>query len=224
MRARQSPNILATACISGAAALVVFSVTGALQAESVSRSDAQTPGEKRLLDWDLKKSYDLSRSRTNSKEQAPSRAFSTQSFRPGGFTTKAFSTEAFTSPEFLAPEGKNQAKPFATKPADLVSSKAFGKPFLTAKSAGTPPKVVPTFPTSASGVPKEFGEAARPFQGPEAARKEQKYVPGNAPNGGVIEGRRLSSDEVREILNKSKYPRLRDTSPPPPKASVSGIC
>jgi hypothetical protein len=196
--------MLAMARISPMAALVVFFANPAMQAESVSRSDAQTPGEKRLLDWDLKKSFDLSRSRTNSKEQAPSRVFGTQSFRPGGFGTKAFSTESFTSPEFLAPEGRNQAKPFATKPVDFVSSPALGKPFVAGKSPAIPPKAVPTFSTSALGVPKVFGEAARPFQGPEAERKDRKYVPGNAPNGGVIEGRRLTPEEVRDILNKSK--------------------
>jgi hypothetical protein len=204
LRARHQSPLPAAALLLFAVALPPLVTSGTLLADDSSRSEAQTAGEKRLLDWDLKKTYDLSRSRTDSKSQAPSRSFSTQTFRPGGFQTKAFSTEAFASTEFLTPEGKNQTKPFSTKPAFPVNSPVLGKSFLPENAAPVPPKAVPTFAAKASSSPKEFAEAARPFQGPEAERKARKYGPGNAPTGGVVEGRRLSIDEVREILNKSK--------------------
>lgn len=199
----QSPLLVAALLLS-AVGLAPLVISGTLFADDSSRSEAQTAGEKRLLDWDLKKTYDLSRSRTDSKSQAPSRSFSTQTFRPGGFETKAFSTAAFASPEFLTPEGKNQTKPFSTKPAFSVTSPVLGKSFLPGNAPSAPPKAVPTFATKASSSSKEFAEAARPFQGPEAERKARKYGPGNAPIGGVVEGRRLSIEEVRDILNKSK--------------------
>jgi hypothetical protein len=194
----------ATALLFSAIGLLVLQTSGPLLAESISRSEAQTPGEKRLLEWDLTKSYDVSRSRTPPKGNATSRPFSTQSFLPGSFNTKAFSTASFSSPEFLIPEGKAQTKAFPSKPALQRDNSGFAKPFLPGTAPYTPPKVVPAFPSGAPTSPKAFGEATRPFQGPEAARKEQKYVPGNAPSGGVIEGRRLSVDEVKEILNRSK--------------------
>jgi len=194
-----------------AAALVFLAVgplvldnPGTVFAESISRSEAQTPGEKRLLEWDLKKSYDVSRSRTSPKGNAPSRPFSTQSFLPGSFNTKAFSTASFSSPEFLTPEGRPQTKAFSSKTALPRDSAGFAKPFLSGTSPQTPPKVVPAFPSGPSIAPKTLVEADRTFRGPEAARKDQKYVPGNAPPGGVIEGRRLSVDEVKDILNRSK--------------------
>jgi hypothetical protein len=204
MRTRPKSPLLVAALLSLAKASLLHCTCGTLLAESVSRSEAQTAGEKRLLDWDLNKSYDLSRSRTNPKGQAPSRAFATQSFRPGAFQTKAFSAEAFTSPEFLTPEGRTLAKPFAAKQPFTLPSPTFGKAFLPGSTPSAPPKAVPTSPTSAPSAPKKFAGADRPFQGPEAARKDQKYLPGNPPAGGVVEGRKLSMDEVREILNKSK--------------------
>ena len=204
MRTRLQSPLLVVALLSLAEASFLHCTSGTLIAESVSRSDAQTAGEKRLLDWDLNKSYDLSRSRTNPKGQAPSRAFATHSFRPGAFQTRAFSTEAFASPEFLIPEGKALAKPFASKQPFTPPSTTFGKAFLPGSTPSAPPKAVPTSPSSAPSAPKKFAGADRPFQGPEAARKDQKYLPGNPPAGGVVEGRRLSMDEVREILNKSK--------------------
>ena len=204
MRTRPPSTLLVAALLSLAEVSFLRGTSGTLLAESVSRSEAQTAGEKRLLDWDLSKSYDLSRSRSSQKGQAPSRAFATQSFRPGGFQTKAFSTEAFASPEFLTPEAKAVTKPFAAKQPFAIPSPTFGKSFLPGSSPSAPPKVVPTSPTSAPSAPKKFAGAERPFQGPEAARKDQKYLPGNAPAGGVVEGRKLSMDEVREILNKSK--------------------
>jgi hypothetical protein len=63
---------------------------------------------------------------------------------------------------------------------------------------------VQTFPSGGPSAPRDFEKAKLTYAGPEASRKEQKYTPGNAPKGGLIEGRTLSVDEVREILNKSK--------------------
>lgn len=207
LRAPRRSPLLTTALLLSAVGLFFCEISSTLLAESMSRSDAQTAGEKRLLDWDLSKSYNLSGSRTGSKEQAPSRSFAAQSFRPGGFRTKPFSTEAFASPEFLTPEGRAPAKTFQTKPAFAIPASASSKPLLPTPPLNPPPKVVPTVATvstSASNSPKQFAEAARLFQGPEAARKDRKYTPGTAPTGGMIEGRKLSTDEVREILNKSK--------------------
>lgn len=204
MRTSTRSSLQAAAHLFSAVCLLIIQNSGTLRAESISRSEAQTPGERRLLEWDLTKSYDVSRSRTTPKGNAPSRSFSTQSFLPGNFNTKAFSTASFSSPEFLTPEGKAQTKAFSSKTALPRDSAGFAKPFLSGTSPQTPPKVVPAFPSGPSTAPKTFVEADRTFRGPEAARKDQKYVPGNAPSGGVIEGRRLSVDEVKDILNRSK--------------------
>lgn len=194
----------ASATVFFALSMLFLQISTGLLAQDISRSEAQTPGEKRLLEWDLSKSYDLSRSRTNPKGSSLSRPFATQSFQPGSFNTKAFSTASFSSPEFLTPKGKPQTKSFPSKPALARESSDFTKPFVPGNAAYTPPKVIPTLTSGTSIAPKTFVNGTRLFQGAEAARKEQKYAPGNAPSGGVIEGRRLSVDEVRDILNKSK--------------------
>ena len=67
MRTRPPSTLLVAALLSLAEASFLPGTSGTLLAESVSRSEAQTAGEKRLLDWDLSKSYDLSRSRNSQK-------------------------------------------------------------------------------------------------------------------------------------------------------------
>ncbi len=189
--------------------LSVFQDSSVALAESLSRSEAQTPGEKRLLEWDLSKSYDLSSNKPPQKGKAPKSSFSTQPFLAGSFKSKSFtnnvlSKTSFSSPEFLIPGGEPRTKTFSYKPALPPEPAKVAKPFVTVEAPYAPPKVVPAFPSEASSAPKAFAGGYRPFQGQEAARKEQSYVPGNAPKGGTIEGRRLTVDEVKEILNRSK--------------------
>ena len=174
-----------------------------LHAESLTRSDAQTAGEKRLLEWDLNKTYDPGRGRTNPSAKVPSKSFFTRLFRSGAYNAKTFPTESFSSTEFLFPGGKVGTKTFANTRALPLYSSDLSRPFATEKPA-IQPKVPPAFPSSAPNMARSFRGADRPYLGPESLRKEQKYTPGNAPNGGVIEGRQLSVDEVKEILNKSK--------------------
>ena len=182
------------------AALLLLPIS--MRAESISRSDPQTAGEKRLLEWDLNKSYDLSRSRTTPLGKAPSRSFTPQSFRTAALATKPFSAETFFSSEFLAPRSKTQTSPFPVRGPVSVDSSELAKPFVPSKASPIP-KAVPTFPTEGGVSPKSF-EGTRTYRGVEAVRKDQKYLPENAPKGGVIEGKRLTIDEVKEILNKSK--------------------
>jgi hypothetical protein len=175
-----------------------------VQAESISRSDPQTPGEKRLLEWDLNKTYDLSKSRTNTGAKAASRPFLTQPFAAGGFSAKSFSAASFSSPEFLTPENKMRPAPFATRPASVGGSPQFVKPFQPGSAADNTLKAFGASSKQTGEAQKAFPDSARSFQGPEAARKEQKFSPETAPRGGVFEGRKLSPEEVREILNKSR--------------------
>jgi hypothetical protein len=174
-----------------------------LQAESLTRSDAQTAGEKRLLEWDLNKTYDLGRGRSNPSAKVPSKSFFTRLFKPGAYNAKTFSTESFSTTEFLLPDGKVGTKPFANTGAVPLKSANLSRPFTSEKLA-IQPKASPALPASGPGMARNFQGADRPYLGPESLRKEQKYTPGNAPNGGVIEGRQLSVEEVKEILNKSK--------------------
>jgi hypothetical protein len=174
-----------------------------LQAESLTRSDPQTAGEKRLLEWDLNKTYDLGRGRTNLPAKVPSRSFFTRLFKSDAYIAKTFPTESFSTTEFLFPKGKVGTKPFANTRALTLNSSNLIRPFASEKLAAQP-NAAPAFPPGDPVMARSFLGADRPYRGPESLRKEQKYTPGNAPNGGIIEGRQLSVDEVKEILNKSK--------------------
>jgi hypothetical protein len=177
---------------------------GTLLCENVVRSDPETEGEKRLLNWDLHKTFDLSQNGPMSRGKSPTRSFSTQPFAAKNFSGRQFQTSAFTSPEFLVQEGKTKPKGFTTKPAGSTDAPGSNKTFSAGKPPVSPPKATASEVGSPYGSGQSFREANRLFQGPEAARKEQKFSPENAPKGGVIEGRRLSVEEVKEILNKSK--------------------
>ncbi len=168
------------------------------------RSDPETEGEKRLLNWDLHKTFDFSQKGPLSRGKAPTWSFGTRLFGAKNFAAKPFQTDAFASPEFLVQESKTKPKGFTTKPAGSSDAPGSNKTFSSEKLPVSPPKAIPSDVGSPYGSGQPFREATRPFQGPEAARKEQKFSPENAPKGGVIEGRRLSVEEVKEILNKSK--------------------
>jgi hypothetical protein len=186
-----------------AVAALALTPSGGLRADSVRRSDAETAGEKRLLEWDLHKTYELSKSRTNSSAKAPLKSFITKIFGTGSFTPKAFPSESFYAPEFLLPETKFRAR--ASVPLASVTPDTFRlpRPFPVEKFPAPPN---PALPEGARGTstPRPFGGGGRAFLGPEAERKQQRYNPENAPRGGIIEGRRLTVEDVREILNKSK--------------------
>lgn len=185
------------------AATLVWLPAGNLCADSVRRSEAETPGEKRLLEWDLNKTYDLSKSRTNPSAKAPLKGFITKIFSTGSFTPKAFPSESFYAPEFLQPDAKFRTRAAAPAPAVAPSRSPLPKPFPTQGSPAIP-DLAPPGPVKGTAAPRQFQGSGRPFLGPEAERKQQRYNPENAPRGGVIEGRQLTIDEVKEILNKSK--------------------
>jgi hypothetical protein len=188
------------------AATLAWMLAGGLRAESVRRSDAETDGEKRLLEWDLNKTYDLSKSRTNPSAKAPSKSFITKIFGTGSFASKAFPAESFSSPEFLLPETRARTRAYAPAPSAPtvpLPASSLARPFPMGKSPALP-KLAPSDPVRGTAVPRRFEGSDRPYLGPEAARKEQRYNPETAPKGGVIEGKRLTVEEVKEILNKSK--------------------
>ncbi len=172
-------------------------------AESVIRSEAQTAGEKRLLEWDLNKTYDISRSRTDPGTKKRSRSFETRAIAAGVYPTRALSAESFSASEFLSKSPKHETKGFFAKPPVSVSSAGVSKPFLADKPPQVP-KDVPAFVTRRTLAPETFADSSRRYQGVEVSRKDRMYLPEDAPKAGVVEGRRLTIDEVKEILNKSK--------------------
>ena len=177
-------------------------------AESVRRSEPTTEGEKRLLEWDLNKSFDLSKSRFSSKGADSGKRFGAKSFVSSAFSSKPFNTNSFYSPVYLpqntaSTPGAFSAKTF-TPAAGSIPLRAFSKSSQTAPYTWQSSSFQPNASSQPRGTERAFPAGNLSFQGAEAARKEMKFSPENAPKGGLFEGRQLTVDEVREILNKSK--------------------
>jgi hypothetical protein len=182
-------------------ATTVFTLT--CNAESVTRSEAQTAGEKRILEWDLSKTYDISHSRMGPGTKKHSRSFEARALGSGVFPTRAFSVESFCASEFLSASPRHQTKDFPITSPLTTSAAVVSKTSLADKPSRVP-KAVPTLVNQRPFASEKFSDATRVYQGVEALRKDRVYLPENAPRGGVIEGRRLTIDEVKQILNKSK--------------------
>ena len=171
------------------------------------RSEPTTEGERRLLEWDLNKSFDLSTARVSPRGTTSGKRFDTKSFQPGAYTPKAFSAGSFYSPVFLPPDSKTLPNAFKTKTFSNTAQPLPTRTFFQANDAAPAPlRSATTDPTDSAknAASKAFAGSNRTFSGPEADRKEMKFSMENAPRGGVFEGRKLTLDEVREILNKSK--------------------
>lgn len=185
----------------------MYCISGAFGGEpsgaNVVSQAPQTEGEKRLLQWDLKKSFNLQTARFGSRSAPNLKSFSSGAFSQTKtfsgatpFESKSFATSAF--PYSAAAETKS----FSTS-----TSPAANRGFSTRNSAPITDKEFETrnFQAQTSQYATDSAkESGRTFSGKEAERAKEKYTPDNPPRGGTITGRQLSIDEVREILNKSK--------------------
>jgi hypothetical protein len=168
-----------------------------------TRSDPQTEGEKRLLEWDTTKKFIPGRSAFNggvSKGTAavPVSSFGTRSFISG----KSVDTSSFYTPEFLSPTAGAAQKSFATSSAYTAKTSALDAAF----NSGREPVQNRNFSGGEKTARVQTGaaDAGRPYLGPEADKMKQKYTPETGPKGGIITGHQLSIEEVRAILNRNK--------------------
>lgn len=163
----------------------------------------ETEGEKRLLEWDLKKSFQLKTGSFGSSSAAALKTVSVTPFSTRSFVTKTSAdARSFYTPEFLTSESRAAQKSFSSNAAYVPSSDAFNKAFNSGK---------PEYPSSQFASPgnpttlqKSISDGDRSYLGPEAERAKRVYKPESAPRGGVTTGHVLTVDEVRNILNKSK--------------------
>jgi hypothetical protein len=100
----QSPLLVATLLLF-AVGLPPLVTSDTLFADDSSRSEAQTAGEKRLLDWDLKKSYDLSR-----KEPSPFALLFHTDIPPRGLPNKGVFHRCLRFARILDSRGKKPVK------------------------------------------------------------------------------------------------------------------
>jgi hypothetical protein len=168
-----------------------------------TRSDPQTEGEKRLLEWDTTKSFKPSKSAFNGvtakgTSYVPVSSFGTRSFVP----KNSVSTSSFYTPEFLSSPAGAAQKTFNSGPAFTTRTDAIESTFNTGKNAVEPKAFSGSGKTART--PDSAPDAGRPYLGPEAAKMKEKYTPATAPKGGVVTGHQLSIEEVRDILNRNK--------------------
>jgi hypothetical protein len=115
---------------------------------------------------------------------------------------KSFESKTYSSGSFATSQGAEGLKSFPLGP----SSASNQKPFQTNQGAEGG-KTFNSFGFSESAktiASTSAPQASRPYLGEEADRMKQKYTPENGPRGGVVQGHRLSVEELREILNRSK--------------------
>jgi len=173
-------------------------------------SQPQTEGERRLLEWDLNKSF-----APKKNSFSPDSTFGSKTVTAPTIATKIFGSKnaaesaSFYTPEFLTPPGKTQfsnsaaIQRFSKSGATTAESALGTKSFNPGKDAVAPNSA--NFSNANSANPsKEFYGRNRIYAGAEAERMKRPYSPDNGPKGGVSMGRQLSVDDVREILNKSK--------------------
>jgi hypothetical protein len=174
-----------------------------LLAESVSRSDPQTEGERRLLEWDTTRKFVPSKSTFAPSSLSGSKTVSVNPFATRSFTSKvSVPPSSFFTSEFLSPTAPSGSKSFATQAAQVSKASAFEKPFDSGKS-NADSKPFSTSPAKAE-LTKATADSTRPFLGPEAEKARQKNSPLTGPKGGYSTGHQLTVEEVREILNRNK--------------------
>jgi hypothetical protein len=194
--------ILKTAAFASGALAILCTTT---HGDSVSRSNAETAGERRLLEWDLTKKFEPGKAYGLGASKTSTKTFDTQSFASKTFRTRStFDTSAFYSSEFLTKSASYAQKDFVTRTAALPSSTFANKGFVSGKDPVNPAKAALPSISNKNDAPKGFADRDRSYLGPEAERKKQVYNPANGPAGGTTIGHQLTVDEVREILNKSK--------------------
>ena len=174
-----------------------------LVAENISRSDPQTEGERRLLEWDTTRKFVPSKSTFAPSSLSGSKTVSVNSFATRSFSAKApVQPASFYTSEFLSPTSPSASKSFATKAAPVSAASTLEKPFAPGTS------VAESQPFSAAAGRKDLAktaaDATRPYMGPEAEKARQKNSPLTGPKGGYSTGHQLTVEEVREILNRNK--------------------
>jgi len=201
----RSYNALVAATLSGLAWAVVWTGFAGVHvhAESISRSDPQTEGERRLLEWDTTRKFTPFKSTFVPGNITGSKTVAVKPFATQPFASKsAVTTPSFYTPEFLSSSAAAAQKKFATAAAPVSTASSLEKPFNAGKTtAETQPFAGVSSP---SNMAKASPDGARPFLGPEADKMKQKYTPLNAPKGGFSTGHQLTVEEVRAILNRNK--------------------
>jgi hypothetical protein len=167
------------------------------------RSDPQTEGERRLLEWDTTRKFVPSKAAFNMGSASGNRVIPVTEFASRTFSPKkSVPTASFYTPEFLSPTAGVAQKSFSSSPAYVKEA----VPAETAFNATKTPFENRSFNGSDKTPPllNSAPDGNRPYLGPEAEKMKQKYTPDNAPKGGVITGHQLSIEEVRAILNRNK--------------------
>ena len=180
-----------------------------LQSATAQSPKPQTEGERRLLEWDLNKSFS-----PKSGSVSPNSTFGSKTITAPTLSTKLFGSKSaaesasFYTPEFLAPPNKSQPSNAATQRLSnsgaTSTDSAMGPKTFTSGKSTVAPNSADLSRAGSANASREFYEKNRIYAGTEAERMKRPYTPENGPKGGVSMGRQLTVDDVREILNKSK--------------------
>jgi hypothetical protein len=163
----------------------------------------ETEGEKRLVEWDLKKSFQLKTGTYGAGSAAALKTVSVTPFAARSFVTKS-NTDArsFYTPEFLTSESRAARKSFSSGAAYVPTTSVLNRQFNSGKGEYASSQYAS--PGSPAALEKSVRDGERSYLGPEAERAKRVYKPEAAPKGGVTTGHVLSVEDVRNILNKSK--------------------
>lgn len=163
----------------------------------------ETEGEKRLVEWDLTKSFPLKTSGFGSTSAGALKTVSVTPFSTRSFVTKTTAdARSFYTPEFLTQESRTAQKSFSSNAAYVPTSNVLNKAFNSGKPEFTSSPFAS--PGNPAALQKSISDGDRSYLGPEAERAKRVYKPETAPRGGVTTGHVLTVEEVRNILNKSK--------------------
>jgi hypothetical protein len=180
------------------------------QSATAQSSQPQTEFRRRLLEWDLNKSFAPKKNSFSTDSTFGSKTITAPTIATKLFGSKsALESASFYTPEFLAPAGKSQpsnntaVQRFSNTGATTTESALGAKTFTSGKDAVASNSANVSRVNSANSS-KEFYGQNRIYAGAEAERMKRPYTPDNGPKGGVSMGRQLTVDDVREILNKSK--------------------
>lgn len=163
----------------------------------------ETEGEKRLVEWDLKKSFQLKKSTYGSGSSAALKTVSVTPFAARSFVTKTNAdARSFYTPEFLTSESRAAQKSFSSSAAYVPTTNVLNRAFNSGKGEYAASRY--TSPANPAALEKSLRDGERSYLGPEAERAKRVYKPEDAPKGGVTTGHVLTVDDIRNILNKSK--------------------
>jgi len=194
--------------------LLAFAFLGSFTHSSLADSSSlppQTEGKKRLLEWDLNKSFALKKGPFSTESGPGNKTFNGNSFATKSFNSKsAQEAPKFYTPEFLTSSGKAASTPsavlqrFSTGTSPVADAAQGDRKFNSGKPEITPSQATSSNLKNFNGDNKTFPNANRAYGGVEADKLKNAYSPGSAPKGGLSIGHQLTLDEVRDILNRSK--------------------